>query len=229
MINKTTNRRFSLAIVCLIFFVLVQLYQFSLRFILPTEQDPYQQLIQRGFTLNHIRYLLILLSIFGLVISYTVICVIHITRDKYFSIIALLFFMLFCFFEILYRSTEYFLVIKKWIPMIIMNPNSQIASDYMYRIQLFDASVSALYFPLLLCHLCGSLFLFLTIRKIYNGYNILLKIAMIINITRIIPRLFNYYLESSGLAQINNYLFFPTISLVFIFQVFYLLRIRKTL
>lgn len=211
---------------CILFFLLAQVYQYVLKFTLPDAANPVEVVMQRGSIENQIRYLLILLSIFGLIVSFFVLCRTRYNKYPFLSSLAFLFFMLFCVFEIGYRSVEYFLVIDKWIPAFNNSSDSVYRQAVILKIRDFDSVVRAIYFPLLSCHFLGSIFL-LSTTFVSEPAVKLLRWAMLINSVRLIIRLFGFFTDNQFLHTLNNRYYFPLICLVFLLQLYFLVICEK--
>jgi membrane protein YdbS with pleckstrin-like domain len=164
--------------------------------------------------LNYARLWMILISMFLMAIAWVIIYF-HFRRlSHYWSLSALIFLLLFCLFEIFYRSIELFMVVPAWGPDII-----QAQGDHREKLlghyAMWDSFVTAIYFPLLFSQLLGSL-IFAYLANEANSR--LFKIAMILNGTRLVLRLSDYV----GLPELNifsGFWYFPPVAIIFIMMI----------
>ncbi|MBA4056857.1 MAG: hypothetical protein C0490_19240, partial [Marivirga sp.] len=109
--------------------------------------------------------------------------------NLFISAVALVFFILFCSFEITYRSVEYFQVVAVWGKEYVQASVSE-KPNLFNKIKIFYDIVHAVYFPLLFSLMTGSLcLLFVSIK---NRANRLVSFAMGIMAIQQISRLLGY-------------------------------------
>lgn len=206
-------------------FLLAQIFQQYVFLTLPTPSNPTEAAARATTFLDQTRSLLILSSFFGLIVSFTYICRQKMKSAPKLATAALIFLILFCFLEITYRSIEFFAVHQTWASQFINATDEFEKNRLLDKIMTFNTIVRTVYFPLLLSHLIGSLFLLTTTFAEAgahgDGY---LRASMTVNSLRLAARLGGGYLGVSWLEPFNNKLYFPSISLVFALLIIYCLK-----
>jgi hypothetical protein len=147
-----------------------------------------QSIVAGQHTLNYVRYGLIYASMFLMVPVFVIVCLSFRKSHPVASTTALVFFVLFCTFEIGYRSVHLFQVAGAWGKEFVL-ADTIARATLLPRFQLFYQTVNALYVPLLLCLLAGSACL---AWVAFQSGNRLLFLAMIISAIQQLSRLAGY-------------------------------------
>jgi hypothetical protein len=212
----------------LVAYLLAQIFQQYVFLTLPTPSNPVEEVARATTFLDQTRSLLILSSFFGLIVSFTFICCQKLKSAPELATIALIFLILFCFLEISYRSIELFTVNRTWASQFINATDEFEKSRLLDKITTFNTIVRAVYFPLLLSQMVGSLFLLATTFAGAQGDKYL-RASMAVNSLRLAARLGGGYLGVSWLEPFNNRLYFPSMSLVFALLIIYCFKSESPL
>lgn len=147
-----------------------------------------QTIIAGQHPLNYVRHGLIYASMFVMLPAFAILCG-HVRKSHpVLSTTALIFFGLFCAFEIGYRSVHLFQVVGIWGKEFEL-ANALAREALLPRFQLFYQTVNALYVPLLLCLFAGSVCLAWVAAQSKNN---LLSVAMVISSIQQLSRLAGY-------------------------------------
>jgi hypothetical protein len=206
-------------------YLLAQIFQQYVFLTLPTPSNPAEAIARATTFLDQTRSLLILSSFFGLTVSFTFICCQKMKSAPKLATIALIFLILFCFLEITYRSIELFTVHRTWASQFINATDEFEKSRLLDKITTFNTIVRAVYFPLLLSQMVGSLFLFATTFGGAHGDRYL-RASMAVNSLRLAARLGGGYLGVSWLEPFNNQLYFPSVTLVLALLIIYCFKLE---
>jgi hypothetical protein len=132
-------------------------------------------------------------------------------------------FLIFCMFEIGYRSVELFLVVLNWGAAFRQNPD--VSSNIFHSIMNFKQIVNALYFPLLLSQFVGSAIF--AVIAYADKAGIFLVVAMALNSVRILSRLGGYW-GMESLDVLNGIFFFIPLFLVNVLMIIWLLKFEES-
>jgi hypothetical protein len=204
----------------LVAYLLAQIFQQYVFLTLPTPSNPVEAIARATTFLDQTRSLLILSSFFGLTVSFTFICRQKMKSAPKPATVALIFLILFCFLEITYRSIELFAVHQTWASQFVNATDEFEKGRLLDKITTFNTIVRAVYFPLLLSQMVGSLFLLATTFAGAQGDKYL-RASMAVNSLRLAARLGGGYLGISWLEPFNNQLYFPSITLVLVLLIIY--------
>ncbi len=213
MVNKTGANPYLILTIILSYYLFSQLcQQYVLR--ISSISNPINEEEAFLFSqhwLNYTRLWIILLSMFLMVIAWVIIFFHFSPVSHFWSLSALIFLLLFCFFEIFYRSIELFMVVPVWGPDIIQAQGDH-REKLLDQYSIWDSFVSAVYFPLLFSQLLGCM-IFIYLASKANSR--LFMLAMILNTIRLVLRL----CENVGLPELNIFSgswYFPPVAVIFI-------------
>jgi hypothetical protein len=212
MEKSKANNPYLVLLIILSYYLASQIFQqYVLRVtIISNPVDEEQANLFITHWLNITRLGTILFSMFLMVIAWVIIYYHFNNISAFWSLSALIFLLLFCFFEIAYRSLELFMVVLEWSPGL-RAAQGIVKEKLQNQSAIFDSFVSAIYFPLLFSQLLGSLILiYLSIR---SGAKLFL-IAMTINAFRLALRLSDYV----GFPELNIFSgawYFPPVAVIF--------------
>lgn len=164
--------------------------------------------------LNRARAFVLLLSFLPLMVAFMVICAQKLRTAPRRAAVACVFLLLFCVFEIAYRSMEYFVIDGLWTRELLESTDPLVHSTMQERLDVFGDIVRGVYFPLMLTQLTGSLFLFAATFPAARA-DVLLRLAMSINALRLVDRLSSTYGGITWLSAFNDRLYFPCVLIVF--------------
>lgn len=165
----------------------------------------------------------ILLSMFGIAVSFMLVCRQRARTHSSLATTGLVFLLMFCFFEMSYRSVELFTVHLNWGREVVESADADRRLHLLARIDAFADIVEGAYFPLLLTQLAGSVCLLLTVRRRHRADRYL-GASMAVNALRLGGRIAGGYLNVPGLAAFNGPLYFPLIMLMLILLLMYCQR-----
>jgi hypothetical protein len=148
-----------------------------------------ESIIAGQHPLNYARYVFVLFSMFLMVPGFLLLGLHFYKKDHMIAILAIIFFMFFCLFEIAYRSVQLFQVMMVWGKKFTeATPVERESLITMF--QDFYGTVNALYFPLLLSLFLGSFFLFCLSVKSYADWPV--SVAMGVSSIQQLSRLSGY-------------------------------------
>jgi len=183
-------RAYTFLIAAFSFYLITQIFQQYVLLFGPLESIAGldQSIVVSQHPLNKVRHISIYASMFVMVPAYILLGLHYYKRNKVISIVAITFFLFFCFFEIGYRSIYIFQVLMVWgKEYALAIPANRIL--LLPRFQYFFGTVEAIYFPLLLSLMVGSLCLLICS---INEKPPLLPIAMGISVLQQLSRLAAY-------------------------------------
>jgi hypothetical protein len=220
--NKNIN--YKLLAIILSFYLIAQTFQFVVRLgPLSPASSLADGIVLAQHPLNHLRMLLILASMFLMIPGFILLAFHFYKTNLFISAVALVFFILFCSFEITYRSVEYFQVVTVWGKEYVQASVSE-KPGLFNKISLFYEIVHAVYFPLLFSLMTGSLcLLFVSIK---NRANRLVAFAMGLMAIQQISRLLGYT-PFNYLSFLNEY-YYPVVLVTFLILIFWTVRVSRT-
>lgn len=207
----------------LVFYLLAQTFQFTIRLgALSPGGSLEEDIIKGQHPLNYVRRVLILLSMFLMVPGFTILSL-HFYRKSWLaSIVAVVFFIFFCLFEISYRSVELFQATAIWgreFVQVIPQDKARLLS----RFQLFNDTIDAIYFPLLSSLLIGSLCICYASFK--RKSDRLVTVAMGVSAVQQVARL-SGYTGSDLLAFLGRY-YFPIVTVTFVLLIVWTIKASR--
>jgi hypothetical protein len=221
-----TSSHYSVLIIVFSFYIFAQLYQqFVLRWGPMASASGLQEMLIAGQDpLNYIRLVLILLSMFLMVAGSLILCLHFYPASPVLSILAFVFFLFFCLFEIGYRSVHLFQVTAVWGRDFAQATPEERAS-LLPRFQDFFGMVNAIYFPLLFSFLLASAFLFIASLK--DSRSRLITAAMGIHIIQQLSRL-SAYTPFAFLDVLSGIWYFPLVAAAFGLKIFWAIRLSRS-
>lgn len=195
-------------------YILVQGFQWWVFSTIPEDTDSVKNFLNGGHVLNIWRSGLMLASMFGLWYTYAIVCLTIYGNQKVYSILAFICFSIFCFLEICLRSTELF-YIQLYLPEQYQNyPDAQSRYFIENIVKVFYQVQSALYFPLGLGWMSGSILIAATSSRSRN--NTILKATFSINAIRIFLRVLTVYFGFNILTdKIYSSIYLPVVIITF--------------
>jgi hypothetical protein len=207
------SHRIAAAIVA-IAYTAIQSFQWFAFSRLAAAGDPAQALMQGRSPLNVARSLSMLLSFFGLAYLFLVVCGIVYRRRPALAIAAFLGFFLFCLLEVQLRSVELFYVYLE-LPSRYQAATSAPERTLALQAQsTFQAVQHALYFPLGLSWVIGSLLVCLGLGR--SRLDWLARWAFGLNSLRLMLRMFDSYVLGPEFDALYSALYLPLVFLTFL-------------
>ncbi|HET9299851.1 MAG TPA: hypothetical protein VFO11_07885 [Candidatus Polarisedimenticolaceae bacterium] len=206
------NRRVAAAVALL--YVAIQTFQWYVFSKLPETEDPVISLMQGPLPLNIARAATMLLSFFGLAYLFLVVCGIAFRRRPGLAIAAFLGFFIFCLLEIQLRSVELF-----WVYLDLPR-RYQAATTAPEQARVLEAQATfqavqhALYFPLGLSWLIGSVLVFLALGDARLDW--LARWAFGLNAGRLALRMLDSYVLGPRFDTLYGNLYLPLVFLTFV-------------
>jgi hypothetical protein len=220
--DSRPHRRAAAAIAIL--YVAIQTFQWYVFSKLPETDDPVASLLQGPQPLNLARAGSMLLSFFGLAYLFLVVCGIACRRRPGLAIPAFLGFFTFCLLEIQLRSVELF-----WI-FLELPRRYHAATTALERARVLDAQGTfqavqhAVYFPLGLSWLIGSVLVLLALGDARLDW--LARFAFGLNAARLALRMLDSYVLGPRFDALYGALYLPMVVLTFVPLTIWLLRRR---
>lgn len=194
-------------------YIAIQSFQWYVFSRLPTPEGPVQALLQGPSPLNVARAVLMLLSFFALAYLFLVVCAIAFRRRPLLAVAAFLGFLGFCLLEVQLRSVELFYVFLE------LPSRYAAAAAAAERAQLLDAHATfqavqhALYFPLGLLWLLGSVLVCLILGG--GRFDWLARFAFGLNALRLSLRMLDAYVIGPRFDELYADLYLPLVYLTF--------------
>jgi hypothetical protein len=194
-------------------YIAIQSFQWFVFSQMPALKDPAQSLLQGSSPLNVARATLMLLSFFGLAYLFLVACAIAFQRKPLVAAAAFLGFFAFCMLEVQLRSVELFYVYLE------LPSRYQAAASVVERARLleipsaFQSVQHALYFPLGLSWVLGSVLLCLSLGG--GRFDWLARFAFALNALRLLLRMLDVYVIGPRLDTLYADLYLPLVYLTF--------------
>lgn len=211
MISKPL--KLSAAIFCIIYIV-IQSFQAWVFKTIPDDPDPVKQLLSGHDPLNITRSWFMLFAMFGLWFVFFTICFSRFQKNKAATILAFTGFSLFCLLEVMLRSTE-LLYTQIQLPLQYLQATDDHAKQAILdHFNTFQQIQGALYFPLGLGQIIGSLCIAVYFPN--QGVDRFIKIIFLLNAIRLILRtLGNYFdLDPLGFNSVYGDLYLPMVILI---------------
>jgi hypothetical protein len=201
------------AIVSLVY-IIAQSFQSYVFTVLPEPGSTLEAFIQDSSSLNIWRSSILLLSFWGLIYLFLVLCANSFTRRPIATALAFVGLFIFCQIEILLRSVELFYV---QIHLPGLYRATLIAADRHAIIGIVDgfhAVQSALYFPLLFSQFLGSVILACAFDY-RSRVDWLLIAALSLNALRLVTRMAGMFLDVQALNDFSNQFYLIFVYLIF--------------
>jgi hypothetical protein len=173
-----------------------------------------QRILQRLLPLDQFRLTVILLSFFPISVAFAAVALRRIRSSPAASVLGFTFSFLFVTAEVSTRSIDLFLVGKKWAMEYHSAASPAIQQLVAGRIHLWEESVGAFYFVLLVGHLLAST-CFAIAAWDDDRWNQIVAIAFIVNAVRLASRIAEGYLGQRWLDPVNEAVYFPAVALIF--------------
>jgi hypothetical protein len=173
-----------------------------------------QRILQRLLPLDQFRLTVILLSFFPISVAFAAVALRRIRSSPAASVLGFTFSFLFVTAEVSTRSIDLFLVGKKWAMEYHSAASPEIQQLVAGRIHLWEESVGAFYFVLLVGHLLAST-CFAIAAWDDDRWNQIVAIAFIVNAVRLASRIAEGYLGQRWLDPVNDAVYFPAVALIF--------------
>ncbi|UBB23738.1 hypothetical protein LAG73_10090 [Pseudoxanthomonas japonensis] len=212
MFDTPRHRRIA-AVVALIY-VTVQSFQWYVFGHLPEAGDPVQQLLQGPHPLNLARATSMLLSFFGLAYLFLVACGIAWRRNPALAVLAFLGFFVFCLLEVQLRAVELFHVYLALPEQYRATTDTAEHARILAAQGSFQSVQYALYFPLGLSWLLGSVLACLALGR--DRMHWLALWAFGLNAVRLFLRMIDSYLIGPKFDALYGILYLPLVYLSFV-------------
>lgn len=207
------NTRVVAAIFC-IAYILIQSFQQYVFSLMPGKTSMTEELLLGSMNIHLWRSFLLLISFFLLVFVFNAVVLYCYNKFKFFSIIALIGFLIFCCLEIGLRSVELFYV-QIELPRNYSNAaTSTIKLTVIDNYNVFRSVQAALYFPLMLSQAVSSL-LVAIIFPVRSKINLMIKVAFILNAVRLAGRLLGMYAGIHWLDNLSGTLYLPFVIIIY--------------
>lgn len=208
------NQRVAAAVVALAY-VGVQSFQWYVFEALPPTQDAAQALLQGSHPLNIARALSMLVSFFGLAYLFLVASAIGFRRRPSAALVAFLGFFVFCLLEVVLRSIELFHVFLALPAQFQAATTAAEQSALLAQQALFGSIQHAVYFPLGLSWILGSVLLCYSIGD--QRIDRLAQFGFGLNAVRLVLRQLDVYaFPPSDFDALYEVLYLPLVGLTFV-------------
>ncbi|HEU4535381.1 MAG TPA: hypothetical protein VFS00_14735, partial [Polyangiaceae bacterium] len=177
---------------------------------LPTPADPAAALLDALHPTQRARGALLLLSFFGLFVSFLAIGLSRARQRPALVALALSFLGLFCAVEILYRSVDFFAVEGAWLRRYAATNDPALRAMLRSRVEGVGDVIRALYAPLAISHMLGSALLAGAFVPA-AGVDRWLVAGLAFNALRLVGRFASSYLGAHWLDALSGELYFPSI------------------
>ena len=214
------------AIFCIVY-IAIQSFQTWVFNTLPDESDPVKQLLSGHDPLHITRSWLMLFSMFGMWFVFFTICFSKFEKNKAATILAFTAFSIFCLLEIMLRSTELIYTQIQLPAQYLQTTDPQIQQSILDQVNTFQHIQRALYFPLGLGQIIGSLSIVGYFPN--QGIDRFIKIIFLLNAIRLILRtLGNYFdIDVLGFNSVYITLYLPMVILIEGGKAFWLFKTAK--
>ncbi len=206
-------------------YILIQVFQFYVFNNLPVTHSLADELIQGSENLNIWRAVLLLISFFGLIYLFLVICAHNINYSFISTIYAFIGFFIFCSIELGLRSIELF-YIQIHLPQLYKMTND--INDQKNLLSIFTNFQSvqyALYFPLLFFQAIASFILAFSFNKVQK-INYIIIVVLLLNGIRLLERIFGMYLQIDVFDVFTGNMYLVSVFLIFAPISYWLLKVR---
>jgi hypothetical protein len=195
-------------------YILIQSFQSYVFSVLPPSTSPTDEFLQGSLSINIWRSTLLLLSFWGLMYVFLVVCVQNLKRNFTASVFAFLGFFLFCSLEVCLRSIELF-YFQIHLPDLFQRTAGAAEQKAITDLAVgFQSIQFALYFPLLFSQMFGSFILAATFERSLR-LNYLIIFALALNGFRLIARILGMFLHINWFDSFSNHLYLPLVFVIF--------------
>jgi len=209
-----------------IVYILIQVFQTYVINHLPSTHSLTDELLQGSENLNIWRALLLLLSFFGLIYMFFVICSYNLRYRFIPTIYAFIGFTFFCFSELFLRSIELFYIQIHLPQLFKMTTDINEQKTLLTIFTNFQSIQYALYFPLMLFPAIASFVLAFNFNRTHN-INYLIISALTFNGIRTILRIIGMYLNINIFDFLVGNMYVVFVVLIFGPIAFWLLKVKE--
>jgi len=221
-----TKRHYFAAGLCVLFFLFVQTFQ-EIAYVrwIPASHGPQDDLAIYLLRIDQARALLLMGSILPLVVVYSAIALRYRKVAPLASVLGLLFGAAFVGFEIIARSSDFFVVGQNWARQFHAAASSAERDAILQRFALWNELVHGWYFPQMLSYLLAScLFAFAIVRG-GGPWHRLAALAFVLNALRLLGRILATFAGQSWLSGLNDKLYFPGVFVINVLLMLWLFRL----
>jgi hypothetical protein len=207
-------------------YILIQSFQSYVLSVLPPTTSPTNEFLQGSLGINIWRSTLLLLSFWGLMYVFLVVCVQNLKRNFTATVFAFLGLFIFCLLEVCLRSVELF-YFQIHLPVLYQQTAGAAEQKAITDLAAgFQSIQFALYFPLLFSQMIGSLILAATFER-SSRLNYLIIFAFALNGFRLIARMLGMFLHINWFDSFSSGLYLPLVFVIFGLIGIWLLLIRS--
>jgi hypothetical protein len=209
------RRRYQLAGLCILFFILAQTFQeLATRFWIPEAHGPEQELLTYLLPMDRARALLILSSILLLVVPFITIAMRYRQATPLAAVSGLIAGVAFVGFEFTARSMDFFVVGQSWANSFRASTSSVEKAMIVHWYLLWSDMVRGIYFEIMLSFLLASCaFLYATLHD-QDRWSRLASLAFAINALRLLGRISSTFGGQKWLDALNNSAYFPVVFVI---------------
>lgn len=222
----TSKRARLIAAIIAFAYIFIQSFQFYVFTVLPPTNSPTDEFLQGSLSINLWRATLLLLSFWGLMYVFLVVCVQNLKRNFTASVFAFLGFFIFCLLEVCLRSIELF-YLQIQLPAVYQQTVSaaeqKVITDLVAN---FQSVQLALYFPLMLSQMIASVVLAATFERNVR-LNYLIIFAFALNGLRLLARILGMFSHINWFDSFSNSLYLPFVFVIFGFIGIWLLLTKS--
>jgi hypothetical protein len=200
--------------------------EFAYRWWIPASGDPRAELLVRLSAIDRARAAVLLASFAGLALAYTAIAAALVPRARTAAVAGGVAAAGFIALELATRAFDLFVVGLRWAPAFAAG-SPEASGAVLDRVAQWSQLETALYAPLLACHLAASAAFAVGLAR---GARLdrILAAAMGLNALRVAARMLAMYADQDWLAPINDAIYFPATAVSFAVLVAWLaLRCRR--
>lgn len=210
------RNRYRLSALCILLFLAAQSFQeIAYRFWIPATHTPADELLNYLLPVDKVRALLIMGTIVGLIVPFTVIAIRYYKRAPLASIVGLVFGTAFIGFELAQRSIDFFVVGQGWAREFAQASGGT-RDLVLQRFVRWNEIVRGWYFPLMLSYLVASCaFAMAALTDRHRGrWYYLAPVAYLLNALRLLGRILSTFAGQHWLDGLNDKLYFPIVFLI---------------
>lgn len=210
----TSKRARLIAAIIAFVYVLIQSFQFYVFSVLPPTTSSTDEFLQSSLSINIWRATLLLLSFWGLMYVFLVVCAQNLKRNFTATVFAFLGFFIFCALEICLRSVELF-YFQIHLPVLYQQTAGAAEQEAITDLVAgFQSIQFALYFPLMFSQMVGSVILAATFERSMR-LNYLVIFAFALNGFRLAARILGMFLHINWFDSFSNSLYLPLVFVIF--------------
>ena len=205
--------RYRLAAFCIFLFLAAQTFQeLAYRFWIPASHDAADDLLAYLLPIDEIRSLLVMGTVVGLIVPFTVIALRYRNRAPLASLTGMIFGAAFIGFELSQRSVDFFVIGQQWARQFASTSGAS-PELILHRFALWNEVVRGWYFPLMLSYLlasCAFVAATWTDRHRSRWYY-LAPLAYVLNALRLLGRILSMFAGQHWLDGLNGRFYFPIV------------------